>query len=139
MVGKWHLGFYKKEYQPTYRGFDSFYGYLTGNEDYWTHIHCGGAPYFPKFQNYCGLDLHNGTHVVHNENGMYSARLYRDLTEEIVRNHDKAKPLFMYLPLQSVHAPLQAPQEYIDKYKNIQHQARRKYAGITLYYKLKPK
>ena len=26
-IGKWHAGFYKWSYTPTYRGFQSFYGY----------------------------------------------------------------------------------------------------------------
>ena len=31
-VGKWDLGMHKWEYTPTYRGFDSFYGYYEAAE-----------------------------------------------------------------------------------------------------------
>ena len=31
-IGKWHLGFYKWDYTPTFRGYKSFYGYYTGGE-----------------------------------------------------------------------------------------------------------
>lgn len=37
-IGKWHLGFFKHEYTPTYRGFDSFYGYYNGFQDYYDHF-----------------------------------------------------------------------------------------------------
>ena len=37
IVGKWHLGYNKWEYTPTYRGFDTFYGYYNGAEDHYSH------------------------------------------------------------------------------------------------------
>lgn len=37
LIGKWHLGFFNKTYTPTYRGFESFFGYWQGHHDYFTH------------------------------------------------------------------------------------------------------
>lgn len=129
MVGKWHLGFYRNEYLPINRGFDSYFGYLTGSEDYYTHHRCGGTPPFPAM--YCGLDLRNNEEPVRNESGHYSAELFSEKAIEIVKKHDKNHPLFLYLAFQSVHAPLQVPEKYLKQYKNIKDKDRRTYAGMV--------
>ena len=64
MVGKWHLGFYEWPYTPTYRGFDSFYGFYTGSEDHFNH------------ERNDILDLHDNKEPVKDKEGVYSARLY---------------------------------------------------------------
>ena len=31
-IGKWHLGYCHQNYTPTYRGFDTFYGFYLGSQ-----------------------------------------------------------------------------------------------------------
>jgi len=119
MVGKWHLGYCNWSYTPTYRGFDTFLGYYTGSEIYFTHEDNGH------------LDFRNNSDVERNLNGTYSTFIFRDRAVDIIRNHNSSRPLFLYLPFQAVHDPLQAPDAYIQKYKFIKDEERRNFSAMV--------
>ena len=132
IVGKWHLGSYQNASLPTSRGFDSQFGYLAGEEDYWTHV--PGAPPGGGTSPGNFFDLQASTEMVQCQNGSYSAFLFEAVAENIVRNHDKAKGLFLYYAMQTVHSPLEAPDEWLARcpvsaYPNPD---RRTYAAMTL-------
>ena len=42
MIGKWHLGYPTAQHTPEARGFNEYLGYLTGAEDYYTHVKVPG-------------------------------------------------------------------------------------------------
>ncbi|CAH3181299.1 unnamed protein product [Porites lobata] len=119
MIGKWHLGFCSWSYTPLYRGFDSFYGIYLGAGDHYTH-ELGGI-----------LDLHDDGTPVEDKNGVYSTYLYAEQAQSVILSHNASTPLFLYLPFQSVHSPLQVPTEYTEKYENITDDDRRIYAGLV--------
>ncbi|XP_078577650.1 arylsulfatase B-like isoform X1 [Branchiostoma floridae x Branchiostoma japonicum] len=134
IVGKWHLGHHAWEFTPTFRGFDSYFGYLTGKDNYYDHT--DDESNSPEELGYKGLDLRNGTEPVWTENGTYSTELFATEAERIIASHNTSKPLFLYLPHQAVHSgnpdnPLQAPQKYIDKFPHIQHPGRRTFAAMV--------
>jgi arylsulfatase B len=117
MTGKWHLGHSHVKFLPQSRGFDHDYGHLNGNIDYYTHMRDGG------------LDWHrNGKSLV--EEG-YSTDLFGNEAVRIIKGRDKSKPLFLYMPFNAPHAPLQAPQEILDKYDHIQDKKRRAYVAMV--------
>ena len=71
VVGKWHLGFYKWVYTPIYRGFETFYGFLTGSVDYKKHSNKGGYDFKKQYW------APNGTAVMENlweANGTHCSR-----------------------------------------------------------------
>lgn len=129
MVGKWHLGMYKEDCLPTRRGFDTYFGYLTGSEDYYSHVRC--VPISTLNLTRCALDLREGEEVATAYKGAYSTELFSQRAIRIIEKHTSNKPLFMYVALQAVHAPLQVPQRYLTPYSFIKDQNRRRYAGMV--------
>jgi len=124
-VGKWHLGFCKEDYLPTSRGFDHHYGYWVGSEDYYNHTRGEGSRGHKM-----GYDFRNDLEVDETAKGVYSSILFSQKSDQILSNHDQSKPLFLYLPFQSVHAPFEAPQEYIDMYEDVSDDQRRIFLGM---------
>ncbi|XP_068244525.1 arylsulfatase B-like [Palaemon carinicauda] len=134
-IGKWHLGFCSWDYTPTKRGFDTFYGFYTAATDYYTHKRSTSLKptddYSRKDHIDGFLDLRNNTTPDDTKDGIYSTHLFGSVAEEIVRSREAQDPLFMYLAFQSVHSPVQVPQNYAQIYTHISNEERRNYLGMV--------
>jgi len=113
---------------PTNRGFDTFYGYYTGAEDYYQHTRMPDTkPHTP------GYDFRDQDEVASEARGSYSAHLFGDRVVDIIKEQaNSLHPMFLYLPFQSVHAPLQVPEEYENHFSHITNKARRTYSGMVM-------
>ncbi|XP_023225085.1 arylsulfatase B-like isoform X1 [Centruroides sculpturatus] len=126
-VGKWHLGFYKKEATPTMRGFDSHYGYWSAHEDYYDHTAQSSVGW--------GTDFHNGLKTIRNTAGKYLTDLLTQRAVEIIYKHNSSQPLFLYVAHIAVHIAnsydlFQAPPNYVNRFPHIKDVRRRIFAGM---------
>lgn len=96
MVGKWHLGHKLKEFLPTHRGFDEYFGIPYSNDMRPVH-------------------LLEGDEVC--EYPVVQATLTRRYTERALRFIEKAKdkPFFLYFAQVMPHKPLAASEDYYKK------------------------
>lgn len=117
LAGKWHLGPRKKAHLPNARGFDSFYGHVTGGVGYWDHVH--GGHYDWQRDGITARDEGYATHLLAVE------------AVRVVRNRDKKKPLFLYLALGAPHLPNEAPAEALAQYAHIVSKKRRTHAAMV--------
>ncbi|XP_031340548.1 arylsulfatase B-like [Photinus pyralis] len=127
IVGKWHLGSYKKEYTPTFRGFDSHLGFWTGRHDYNDHTATENRMW--------GLDMRRNMDVAWDLHGNYSTDIFSSESERIIANHNRSNPLFLYIAHAAVHSgnvynPLPVPDRIVAKLESIPDYKRRRFAGM---------
>ena len=94
-LGKWHLG-YDKKFLPPAHGFDYFLGTLGGTVDYFYHTEPNGDP-----------ALIENDRLVRREG--YLTDLITDGAIRFLRERDRKKPFFLYLPYSAPSAPHQHP------------------------------
>lgn len=105
-IGKWHLGHSQEQFLPRARGFDHFYGHL--------HTEVG---YYPPFSNLGAKDFQrNGESI--NDQGYETYLLARE-AQRWIKNRDRSKPFFLYMPFLAPHTPLDAPEDLKKKYADL--------------------
>jgi arylsulfatase A-like enzyme len=115
ITGKWHLGEFDRAYVPTSRGFNHQYGHYFGAIDYFTHLRDGSHDWYRDDQE-------------SKEEG-YSTHLIAKEACRLITVKDKAKPLFLYVPFNGVHSPMQVPDSYLQPYPGLSG-SRQKLAGM---------
>ena len=100
-VGKWHL-----DGNPVDRGFDRYFGHLSGASDYFkghASHHLDAQPFRPAA---------DGKFYTTDDNADYAIRFISD-----ARRQQPDRPFFLYLAFNAPHSPLQAWPDDIRKYR----------------------
>ena len=111
VTGKWHLG-HDENTLPNKRGFDrSFILGASGADNY------EASGYLPMKSTAQWYTDGNPTDLPDN---FYSSKSYID---EMLRFHKEdnnpKQPFFSYIAFQAIHSPVQAPKEFLEKYKSV--------------------
>lgn len=115
ITGKWHLGEFDPAYVPTSRGFDHQYGHYFGAIDYFTHLRDGSYDWYRDDKEL-------------REEG-YSTHLIAKEACRLITAKDKTRPIFLYVPFNGVHSPMQVPDSYLQPYPGMSG-PRQKLAGM---------
>eukprot|EP00656_Telonema_subtile_P006354 TRINITY_DN12924_c0_g1_i2.p1 TRINITY_DN12924_c0_g1~~TRINITY_DN12924_c0_g1_i2.p1 ORF type:complete len:468 (-),score=97.34 TRINITY_DN12924_c0_g1_i2:80-1483(-) len=140
IVGKWHLGFAKRAYLPTHRGFDSFYGFGGGGQDYWNHTNAEALVGLRDGQNVLFNQSWEGVDFWRNDTledrqsiaGVHSVDLFSREVERVVSavptiDHvtGERQPMFLYIASQAPHGMWRGtPKRHVQK-------AEKAYAGAN--------
>ncbi len=111
MAGKWHLGHFQKSCWPLQRGFDQYFGTISGATRFFHPEHPRGMT--------LGNDLID-VPVSTTNKAFYTTDAFTDHAIQFVSDHQAnatTKPFFLYLAYTAPHWPLQAHEDDIAKYR----------------------
>ena len=119
-IGKWDAGTATMQQIPIGRGYDTSFGYFGHDNNYWNeqeNIGCGGGIYRDLWQNDKPAFGINGTQY---EELIFAERVYNLLDE--FGKKDENEPFFMLYAPHIAHAPLQIPEQYLERFDNDENQ-----------------
>lgn len=119
LIGKWHLG-ERPQFHPTKRGFDEFWGWLGGAQDYFRAEPGGEAemagPILCNFKKPAPL-----TYLTDDQG---------DESVAFIRRH-KDRPFFLFTSFAAPHTPMQATAADLEKFAHIEDRLRRTYCAMV--------
>ena len=134
IVGKWHLGTHPN-FHPLNRGFDYFYGFLSGGHNYFINqltienlenVKSKWAWYRTKLmENHKTLEFED----------YKTDYLTDELSEAALRFIDKQsendQSFFLFLSYNAPHTPMHATEKYLSRFPEIQDRKRKTYAAMV--------
>jgi arylsulfatase A-like enzyme len=121
LCGKWHLGS-TPETVPNAHGFNSFYGFLEGCVDFYSHRFYWGEPRRPNFH-----DLWRNREEIFEDGQYLTERIGQEAVSFITR--PRRDPFFLYTAFNAVHYPMHAPARYVERFAKLDPE-RRMYAAM---------
>jgi arylsulfatase len=115
MSGKWHVG-ETRPHWPVDRGFDRYFGLISGAANFFDPVSGTKAPYFPEDgRRRIGLD---GKLFKPDPDGFYMTDAITDYANDFLdKSNPQEQPFFLYVAYTAPHTPLQALPADIEKYR----------------------
>jgi len=130
IIGKWHMGTHPN-FHPLERGFDYFYGFLSGGHNYYhDELYLNDlSEVTKKWEWYRTKIIENRTKV---ETDDYLTDELSDAAVQFINKQtDSEQPFMLYLAYNAPHTPLQATEKYLSRFPNIEDKKRKTYAAMV--------
>lgn len=139
-IGKWDVGMATPHHTPKGRGYDTSLTYFSHGNWMWTEKEWLGSyaqkktiPTAEEHEEKNGIvDFWDTDRPASHLNGTgYEEYIFRNRMLNILHAHDQSKPLFLQYNSKLCHYPMQAPQEYQDRFNFVEYDNRRVYHAMV--------